>query len=607
MRRAFVVVLDACGVGAAEDAADYGDAGTNTLGHLAQHLGGLHLPTLERLGLGSILPLAGVAPSPDPVLHGRLGPLGPGKDSTAGHWGLMGVASDRRPPTYPGGFPPEVIEVVRAASGRDVICNRPDNGLTAIEEFGAAHVAGGDLIVYTSQDSVLQIAAHVDVVGTEELYDICRRVRARTTGEHAVGRVIARPFAGTDGAFERTDGRRDFALAPPAPSYLEALQAHGIPVHSVGKVGQLFAGVGIDVEHPGATNDRALDETTVLLAELDRGLVFTNLIETDQVYGHRHDFDGFAGALRGIDDRVAGWLELLRAGDLLILTADHGCDLTSPRTDHTREQAPLLARFAGHDGRRHDGVLADVGASVLAWLGRGTRAPELPGRSSFNTGRARAPRGRDDPPPAGAPPGGPHAGEVEILDPRWTRPEPPRGVERALRGRVVEEVGRAGKYLVWRLSGERFLLMHLRMTGALLFDPPADPPHTRARFALDDGHRLVYNDPRRFGTGHLVTGAAGRDAYLGARLGVEPLTPGFTAEHLRAQARGRSAPVKSFVLDQRRIAGVGNIYADEALFRARIHPLRSAGSLTRRAMRGPARGHRARADGRDRRQGRDHR
>jgi formamidopyrimidine-DNA glycosylase len=172
--------------------------------------------------------------------------------------------------------------------------------------------------------------------------------------------------------------------------------------------------------------------------------------------------------------------------------------------------------------------------------------------------------------------------QVEILDPRWTRPEPARAVEDALRGRVVQEVGRSGKYLVWRLTAERFLLMHLRMTGALLFDPPTDPPHTRVRLTLDGGHRLLYNDPRRFGTGHLLIGAAARDAYLDLRLGIEPLTPEFTAAHLRAQARGRTAPIKSFVLDQRRIAGVGNIYADEALFRARIHPLRRAGSLTGR-------------------------
>ena len=381
MRRAFVIVLDACGAGAAADAAAYGDAGTNTLVHLAEHLGGLELPALQRLGLGSILPLAGLPPSSAPVVHGRLAPLGPGKDSTAGHWGLMGIAAPSRPPTYPDGFPAEVIEVVRAASGREVICNRPDNGLKAIEDFGAEHVAQGGLIVYTSQDSVLQIAAHVDVVAAEELYGICRQVRGRMTGEHAVGRVIARPFAGADGAFERTDGRRDYSLPPPGRSYLQELQDRGVPVHSVGKVGQLFAGVGIDLEHPGATNARALEETTELIASLDHGLVFTNLIETDQVYGHRHDFDGFAGALRRIDERVAGWLDTLRDGDLLVLTADHGCDLTSPRTDHTRELAPLLARFAGHGGRRHDGDLADVGASVLAWLADGADAPELPGRS----------------------------------------------------------------------------------------------------------------------------------------------------------------------------------------------------------------------------------
>jgi phosphopentomutase len=381
MRRAFVVVLDACGVGAAADAAEYGDAGTNTLAHLAEYLGGLELPALQGRGLGSILPLAGLPPAAAPVLHGRLAPLGPGKDSTAGHWGLMGAAADRRPPTYPGGFPAEVIEIVRDASGRGVICNRPDNGLKAIEDFGAEHVADGDLIVYTSQDSVLQIAAHVDVVQPQELYAICRRVRERMTGEHAVGRVIARPFAGPDGAFERTDGRRDYALTPPVRSYLEELQGHDVPVHSVGKVGQLFAGVGIDVEHPGATNASALDETTELIAALDHGFVFTNLIETDQVYGHRHDFDGFAAELRRIDERVARWLTMLRADDLLVLTADHGCDLTSPRTDHTRELAPLLARFDGHRGRRHDGLLADVGASVLAWLTGGADAPELPGDS----------------------------------------------------------------------------------------------------------------------------------------------------------------------------------------------------------------------------------
>ncbi|HEY3727865.1 MAG TPA: phosphopentomutase [Solirubrobacteraceae bacterium] len=386
MRRAFVVVLDACGVGALPDAADYGDAGTNTLGHLAEHLGGLRVPAMAALGLGSIIELEGVAPPPAPVVHGRLHPLGTGKDSTAGHRELMGVVATSRLPTYPAGFPPEVLDVVRAASGRGILCNRPDNGIEAIEHFGAEQLADGDLIVYTSQDSVLQIAAHVDVVAPAELYSICAEVRVKLPGEHAVGRVIARPFAGAPGTFERTDGRRDFALRPPSVSYLEALQDHGVEVHSVGKVSQLFAGVGIDVEHAGPTNARALEQTGELIETLDGGLVFTNLIETDQVYGHRHDFDGFERALVEIDGHVARWLRRLGDDDLLVLTADHGCDLTSPRTDHTREYAPLLARFGGAAAARHDGPLADVGASVLDWLA-GARSDELPGESFIGSGQ----------------------------------------------------------------------------------------------------------------------------------------------------------------------------------------------------------------------------
>jgi phosphopentomutase len=380
LRRAFVVVLDACGVGALPDASQYGDEGTNTLGHLAEHLGGLSLPTLGQLGLGSVLDLAGVPPSPAPVLHGRLHALGPGKDSTAGHWELMGLVAPARMPTYPDGFPDEVIALVQEASGRGVLCNRPSNGLEAIERFGSEQMSGGELIVYTSQDSVLQIAAHVDVLATEELYEVCARVRAGLPPEHAVGRVIARPFTGPEGRFERTEGRRDFALPPPGPSYLDALRSAGAAVHSVGKVGQLFAGAGIDVQHPGATNARALAETTELMRTLEQGFVFTNLIETDQVYGHRHDFEGFARALSEIDESVSGWLELLGDEDLLVLTADHGCDLTSSRTDHTREHAPLLASFVGHGSRRHDGPLADVGASVLRWVA-GHEASELPGGS----------------------------------------------------------------------------------------------------------------------------------------------------------------------------------------------------------------------------------
>ncbi|HEX2087405.1 MAG TPA: phosphopentomutase [Solirubrobacteraceae bacterium] len=377
-RRAFVLVLDACGVGALPDAADYGDAGANTLAHLADHLGGLDLPALAALGLGSITPLEGVPPAGDPGIHGRLHPLGPGKDSTTGHWELMGVVPSAAPPTYPEGFPPEVVACVARVAGTGILCNRPYNGIAAIEDYGAEHLETGRPILYTSQDSVLQIAAHEDVVPVGELHAICSRVRDALPREHPVGRVIARPFTGQPGGFRRLDERKDFSLLPPARSYLEELQEAGVPVHSVGKVSDLFAAAGIDWEHPGATNAQALAHVTALIEELDEGLVFANLIETDQVFGHRKDREGFARALRDIDACVGSWLDRLRPGDLLVLTADHGVDMAMQHTDHTREYAPLLATGVGVPGGRHDGPLADVGATVLRWLA-GRDAPRLPG------------------------------------------------------------------------------------------------------------------------------------------------------------------------------------------------------------------------------------
>ncbi|MDQ3741387.1 MAG: phosphopentomutase [Actinomycetota bacterium] len=377
-RRAFVVVLDACGVGALPDAADYGDAGTNTLAHLADALGGLELPALATLGLGSILPIRGVPPADDPAIHGRLHALGPGKDSTTGHWELMGVVPDTPPPTYPDGFPPEVVAVVGRVAGRGVLCNRPYNGIAALDDFGAEHLETGRLILYTSQDSVLQIAAHDAVLPVADLQAVCSRVRDALPREHPVGRVIARPFTGEPGAFERLPGRKDFSLLPPRRSYLEELQEAGIEVHSVGKVADLFAAAGIDWEHPGATNDEALAHVTALVEELDAGFVFANLVETDQLYGHRKDMEGFAQALRDVDACVATWVDRLRPEDLLILTADHGVDMTAQHTDHTREYVPLLATGVGVAGGRHDGPLADVGATVLHWLA-GREAPGLPG------------------------------------------------------------------------------------------------------------------------------------------------------------------------------------------------------------------------------------
>jgi phosphopentomutase len=378
MRRAAVIVLDACGVGALPDADAYeGDAGSNTLGHLAERVGGLDLPTLQRLGLGSILPLQGVPPADAPVMHGRLAPLGPGKESTTGHWELMGVVPAAPLPTYPRGFPPEVVEALERATGHRFCCNRPYSGTEVLVDFGPHHLETGELILYTSADSVLQIAAHVDVLDEPALYEVCETARSVMDGEHRVGRVIARPFEGSPGDWVRREGRRDYAAEPPGRSYLEDLQDAGVAVHGVGKIRDLFAGVGIDEKHDGGTNAKGIAATTRLLRELDTGLIFVNLVETDQVYGHRHDVEGFHEALREIDSAVGEWLELLGPDDLLVLTADHGVDPNAPHTDHTREYAPLLAAFEGHGGRRHDGPLADVGASTLKWLT--SRDPPLPG------------------------------------------------------------------------------------------------------------------------------------------------------------------------------------------------------------------------------------
>ena len=266
--RAFVIVIDACGAGALPDAADYGDAGANTLGHVAEAVGGLELPVLEALGLGSIMPLAGVAPAAEPVVHGRLSPQGPGKDTITGHWELMGAITPVPLRTYPDGFPDDVLDALRAATGREILCNRPYSGTEVIDDYGPEHLRTGALIVYTSADSVLQIAAHEDVVALPELYAACEAARAIMRGEHAVGRVIARPFRGEPEGFERTQGRRDLALDPPGPTYMQALQADGIPVHTVGKIGQVFNGVGVDVSHKAATNRDALEATSALVYEL---------------------------------------------------------------------------------------------------------------------------------------------------------------------------------------------------------------------------------------------------------------------------------------------------------------------------------------------------
>ncbi|HWH94800.1 MAG TPA: phosphopentomutase [Baekduia sp.] len=379
-RRVAVVVLDACGVGELPDSAEYGDAGADTLTHVAEDADGLTLPNLGALGLGNITTILGVPPAGAPVVHGRLHPLGPGKDSTTGHWELMGAITPAPLPTYPGGFPAEVVDRLRAATGREFCCNKPYSGTEVIDDFGEHHLQTGELILYTSADSVLQVAAHDDLLPEADLHALCATIRGVMTGADEVGRVIARPFTGAPGAFQRTTGRRDFSLDPPSRTYLDALHEHRVPVHAVGKVYDLFAGRSIDAAHNGKTNEQALAATTELLRTVDHGLIFTNLVETDQLYGHRHDVAGFAGALKAIDDEVGIWRALLGPDDLLILTADHGVDPRSGHTDHTREHVPLLAARGddGGDGHRHDGPMSDVGATALQWL-TGLEAPDLPG------------------------------------------------------------------------------------------------------------------------------------------------------------------------------------------------------------------------------------
>ncbi len=373
-RRAFVVVLDACGAGALPDAADYGDAGANTLAHVAEAVGGLRVPALQRLGLGNVTPIEGVPPVEQPVVHGRLAPLGHGKDSTAGHWELMGVPAPPMP-LYPDGFPADVIAEFGRATGREVICNARAEGLGAIADYGEEHLRTGSLIVYTSQDSVFQVAAHTSVVSEAELYEHCRAARRMLD----VGRVIARPFEGEPGAFRRTSGRHDFALPPPTRSYLDEICADGVEVHAVGKVADVFANRGITSVHPGHDNPTAIAAVDRLVESLDAGLVFANLVDTDQVYGHRKDVQGFARALAEIDAAAERWVADMRPGDLVCLCADHGVDPRHPGSDHTREHSPLLAIFAGQDGRRVDGLMARVGASALRWLcGRDADLPGAP-------------------------------------------------------------------------------------------------------------------------------------------------------------------------------------------------------------------------------------
>jgi len=382
--RACVIVLDAVGVGALPDAAAYGDEGSDTLGNVARAVGGLDLPNLEALGLGNVAPLEGCPPQPGaPAVAGRLAPRSKGKDTTTGHWELMGVVTPQAMPTYPHGFPHDVIDPFMHRTGRGVLGNKPASGTEIIQELGEEHQRTGKWIVYTSADSVFQIAAHEETIPLEELYEACRAAREILTGQHAVGRVIARPFTGEPGSYARTANRHDFSLEPRRPNYLSLARDAGATVHGVGKIHDIFAGCDVDVSHPTKSNVEGITTTERLLREVDDGsFVFVNLVETDMLWGHRNDPVNFHRCLQDFDRRLFDLLDALRPGDLFVLTSDHGCDPTTPSTDHSREHALLLAYVEGRNaaGRLHEGEFADVGATVNAWLGGKSPPRSVPGQ-----------------------------------------------------------------------------------------------------------------------------------------------------------------------------------------------------------------------------------
>ena len=383
MPRACVIVLDAVGAGALPDAAEFGDEGSDTLGNVARAVGGLDLPNLEALGLGNVEPLEGCPPMDGaPAVAGRLIERSKGKDTTIGHWELMGIVTPQALPTYPHGFPFEVIDPFMHRTGRGVLGNRPASGTEIIQELGEEHQETGKWIVYTSGDSVFQIAAHVDTIPLEELYEASRIARELLTGKHAVGRVIARPFRGEPGNYERTPNRHDFSLEPRRPNYLTLMREAGQKVYGVGKIGDIFAGRDIDESQPTKSNIEGIQITEKLLQELDEGFVFVNLVETDMLWGHRNDPVNFHRCLQDFDRRLSDLLEALRPGDLLVITSDHGCDPTTPSTDHSREHAMLLAYVAGRNaaGQIHEGEFADVGSTANAWLGGKAPGRALPGQ-----------------------------------------------------------------------------------------------------------------------------------------------------------------------------------------------------------------------------------
>ncbi|MEA2580523.1 MAG: phosphopentomutase [Actinomycetota bacterium] len=370
--RVCLIVCDSWGVGDAPDADRYGDFGSNTLGNVAAAVGGLRIPNVEALGLGSITTIEGVAPgtAASGSAFGRATEVSAGKDTTTGHWEMMGIRLDQAFPLYPDGFPPEIVDAFEDAIGRQILGNRPASGTEILVELGDEHLATGRPIVYTSGDSVFQVACHEAVVPLATLYAWCRTARRILRGPHQVGRVIARPFVGTPGAFERSPGRRDFSVPPPGPTVLDHLADKDVSVYAVGKIQDIFSGQGITEARYSDSNDHGIDLTLDYLRRPGPAFIFTNLVDFDSKYGHRNDAVGYAAAVEAFDRRLPEVVEGLDGG-VLFITGDHGCDPTTAPTDHSRERTPLLV--AGLSGGPHDlgtrATFGDLGCTIAELLG----------------------------------------------------------------------------------------------------------------------------------------------------------------------------------------------------------------------------------------------
>lgn len=373
MKRVFLIVLDSVGIGAMEDAADFGDVGTNTL-RSASTSPYFHMPNMKKLGLFNIDGVKDWAPVEEhpSAVYGRMKEASKGKDTTIGHWEISGVISKKPLPVYPNGFPQELLDEFSRMTGRGVLCNKPYSGTEVIKDYGDEHVKTGKLIVYTSADSVFQIAAHEDVVPLEELYNDCKIARKLLTGEHSVGRVIARPFVGADGNYTRTTNRHDYSLEPPKETMLDALKAAGKDVIGVGKIHDIFAGRGITSYVYTKGNADGLARTLEYLEQDFDGLCFVNLVDYDMLYGHRNNIDGYAKALTEFDETLPEIMAKMKEEDLLMITADHGCDPGyTCSTDHSREHTPFIIygkKLPSKNLGTRD-TFADIGATVLDYLG----------------------------------------------------------------------------------------------------------------------------------------------------------------------------------------------------------------------------------------------